>query len=158
MQWTKGFVLPKFRFTPCTHVWILVSVEDAYVDSKVKLSPSSTIWPCSLVAQDRCRNKLATVHHNLGIYLATPSRLGVCTSKSNKCESHKSRLKSSAQGLLCSLVLSSIHSLNPTQGYTIITQSHKERLGRAQLWLPSFLGRPAINRIELGTTTHQGGG
>ena len=87
-----------------------------------------------------------------------PSHLGGFTSKSNKCESHKSRLLSSAQGLLCSLVLSSIHSLNPTQEYTLITQYHKERLGRAQLWLPSFLGRPAINRMEPGTAAHQGGG
>ena len=87
-----------------------------------------------------------------------PSCLGGFISKSNKCESHKSRLSSSAQGLLCSLVLSSIHSLNPTQGYTLIIQSHKERMGRAQLWLPNFLGRLTINRIEPGTAAHQGGG
>ena len=63
---------------------------------------------------------------SLGSQPATPNHLGGFTSKSNKCESHKSRLISSAQGLLYSLVLSSIHSLNPTQGYTLITQSHKE--------------------------------
>ena len=71
-------------------------------------------------------------HHNLGSQLATPQPYRSQRSKSKKQESQKSQLNSNAQGLLCSLVLSSTHSLNPTQGYTLITQSHKERLGRAQ--------------------------
>jgi len=36
---TRWFVWPKFGFTPCTHVWILLSVEEARSDPKVKLSP-----------------------------------------------------------------------------------------------------------------------
>ena len=140
MQWTQGFVLPKFRFTPCTHVWILVSVEEAYIDPKVKLSPPSTIWPCALVAQDRCCIKLAAAHHNLGSYPATPSRLGGFTSKSNKCESHKSRLISSAQGLLCSLVLSSIQLSQPNSRiYTNHTISQRE-VGESSTMATKLLG------------------
>ena len=158
MQWTQGFVLPKFRFTPCTHVWILVSVEEAYIDPKVKLFPPSTIWPCVLVAQDSCCNKLAAAHHNLGSYPATSSRLGGFTSKSNKCESHKSRLNTKCSRFV---VLSSAlkHSLSQPNSriYSNHTISWRE-VGGAQKWLPNFLGRPSINRIELGTAAHQGGG
>ena len=39
-----------------------------------------------------------------------------------------------------------------------IKQSHKERLGRAQQRLLSFLGRLASSETVLGIVAHQGGG
>jgi hypothetical protein len=51
-------------------------------------------------------------------------------------------------------------SLSQTQlkDITRITQSQKERLGRAQQGYQAFLGRPANSRVMSGTAAHQGGG
>ena len=76
----------------------------------------------------------------LGSQPATPSRLGGFTSKSNKCESHKSRLISSAQGLLCSLVLSSIQLSQPNSRiYTNHTISQRE-VGESSTMATKLLG------------------
>jgi hypothetical protein len=125
---------------------------------------SSNYFPNSLSLLLPLRKQSATCTNfprlttRLGAPQVTPSRLGAKTPRVTNVK-HKISTK-----LKCSrfAVLSSAFTLSLTQiqfkDIIRITQSHKERLGRAQQGYQTFLGWPASSIVMPGTAAYQGEG
>jgi hypothetical protein len=93
----------------------------------------------------------------LGACWATPSHLGAKGPRvTNAKYTILAKLKCSRFVVLY-VVLKLSLSQTQLRDIIRITQSHKERLGRAQQGYQAFLGRPASSRKIPGTTAYQGG-